>query len=165
MLKRAAAVLLLALPAGCDFDRAPETQVSTARSEEEPGVTTHRVRTVATETATSATDRPVEGRALELESSSEITVPRSNVFKVELLSSAGTGFAWTAILPKGAPLEMVGEPVTTPVDRGVMGGRVQWVFTFQPTSAGGCEVRFELGRPWDKGTPAAKKATLKVTVQ
>ena len=165
MLKRLAATLAIASLAACDAERGPSSELSTSRSQQEIGVTTHRVRTVAAETATSATDRPVEGRVLELESSTDITVPRSNLFKVELLSNAGTGYGWTATLPKDAPLEQVGEPEMRPVDRGVMGGRVQWVFTFQPLRAGSCEVRFDLARPWEKGVASAKTATLLVTVQ
>ena len=167
MLSRAVAATLLVVAAiaGCDADRGPATELSTARSEQEMGVTTHRVRNLATETATSATEKPVEGRVLELESSRDITVPRGNLFKVELLANAGTGHAWTATLPKDAVLQQVGEPEARPVDRGVMGGRVQWVFTFQPLRSGSCEVRFDLARPWEKGVASAKTATLLVTVQ
>lgn len=161
----AAAMMVAAAMVACDADRGPASELSTARSEQEIGVTTHRVRNLATETATSATEKPVEGRVLELESSRDITVPLGNVFKVELLANAGTGFAWNATLPKDSVLQQVGEPLARPVDRGVMGGRVQWVFTFQPLRPGSCEVRFDLTRPWEKGVPSAKTASLLVTVR
>ena len=165
MLTRLALAAAVAALVACDADSGPATELSSARSVQEQGVTTHRVRNLATETATSATERPVEGRVLELEGSRDITVPRANLFKVELIANAGTGMAWSAVLPKGAPLEQVGEPATRPIDRGVMGGRVQWQFTFRPVGEGRCDIVFNLGRPWETGVAPAKTATLHVTVQ
>lgn len=165
MLKRLASVLACAALAACDADGGPATELSTARSTDEAGVTTHRVRNLATETATSATERPVEGRVLELEGSRDISVPRGNLFKVELIANAGTGQAWTVVMPKVSPLEQVGEPITRPIDRGVMGGRVQWQFTFRPVGEGSCSLVFNLARPWEQGAAPAKTATLRVTVQ
>ena len=165
MLTRAAAALVVAALAACDADTGPATELSSARSADEIGVTTTRVRNLATETATSATDRPIEGRVLELEGSRDVSVPRGNLFKVELLANAGTGMVWTAALPKVSPLEQVGEPVTRPVDRGVVGGRVQWQFTFRPIGPGSCDLVFNLARPWESGAAPAKTATLRVTVE
>lgn len=165
MLSRVAAAIATLVLVACDADSGPATELSTARSEQEIGVTTHRVRNLATETATSATERPVEGRVLELEGSRDIVLPRGNLFKVELIANAGTGFAWTVDVPKVCPLEQVGEPVTRPIDRGVMGGRVQWQFTFRPVGEGSCNLVFNLLRPWEPGAAPSKTATLHVTVQ
>jgi predicted secreted protein len=165
VLTRAAAALVVAALAACDADSGPATELSSARSSEEIGVTTHRVRNLATETATSATERPVEGRVLEIEGSRDVVVPRGNLFRVELLANAGTGHAWRVEMPGVSPLEQVGEPVTRPVDRGVMGGRVQWQFTFRPVGSGSCDLVFNLVRPWESGVAPAKTATLHVTVQ
>ena len=165
MLNRVAAAIAIMALAACDADSGPATELSSARSVEEVGVTTHRVRNLATETATSATEKPVEGRVLELEGSRDIVLPRGNLFKVELIASAGTGHAWTVDVPKLSPLEQVGEPSTRPIDRGVMGGRVQWQFTFRPVGEGSCSLVFNLVRPWEPGAVPAKTATLRVTVQ
>jgi len=154
---------LLAL-ASCDADRGPDTELASARSSNEMGVTTHRVLSLATETATSATDKPVEGRVLGLESTREVDVPLGNIFRVELQGTSGTGYIWNCKLPADAPLKLVGEASTRPIDRGVMGGRVLWVFTFQPQRAGMCVLTFDLARPWETGVPSVKTTSLTVSV-
>jgi len=148
----------------CDADSGPATELASARSAKEAGVVTHRVRGLATETATSATNKPVEGRVLDLESSREVAVPMDQVFKVELVANSGTGFEWTCRMPADSVLKQAGPPATRPIDRGVMGGRVLWVFAFQPQRAGSSAITFDLVRPWETGVPAAKTTTLTVTV-
>lgn len=148
----------------CDSDSGPATELASARSTQEAGVVTHRVRGIATETATSATNKPVEGRVLDLESSREVTVPMDQLFKVELVANSGTGFEWTCKMPADCVLKQVGAPTARPIDRGVMGGRVLWVFTFQPQRAGSSAITFNLMRPWETALPAAKTSTLTVTV-
>jgi len=148
----------------CDADSGPATELASARSAQEAGVVTHRVRGIATETATSATNKPVEGRVLDLESSREVTVPMDQLFKVELVANSGTGFQWTCKMPPDCVLQQVGAPTTRPIDRGVMGGRVLWVFTFKPQRTGSSAITFNLLRPWETGLPAAKTSTLTVTV-
>lgn len=148
----------------CDSDSGPATELASARSTQEAGVVTHRVRGIATETATSATNKPVEGRVLDLESSREVAVPMDQMFKVELVANAGTGFEWTCKMPADCVLKQSGPPTTRPIDRGVMGGRVLWVFTFQPQRPGSSAITFNLMRPWETSLPAAKTSTLTVTV-
>ena len=148
----------------CDADSGPATELASARSTQEAGVVTHRVRGIATETATSATNKPVEGRVLDLESSREVAVPMDQVFKVELVANSGTGFEWTCRMPADSVLKQAGAPTTRPIDRGVMGGRVLWVFAFQPQRVGNSAITFNLVRPWETGVPAAKTTTLTVTV-
>jgi predicted secreted protein len=164
VLNRLAACLACAVLAACDADRGPETELSSARSERGAGVTVHQIRGLATENATTATDRPVEGRVLELESSREVHVPMGDVFKVELVAASGTGHEWTCKVPPEAPLLLSSAPQRTPIDRGVMGGRVRWTFSFIPQRPGTCDLAFELVRPWEKGMSPAKSATLKVIV-
>jgi predicted secreted protein len=165
VLTRFAACLACAALVACDADRGPETELSSARSERGPGVTVHQIRGLATETATTATDRPVEGRVLELESSREVHVPMGDVFKVELIAASGTGHEWTCRMPADAPLLLSGLPERTPIDRGVMGGRVRWIFSFIPQRPGTCDLAFELSRPWEKGVAPSKSATLRVFVE
>ena len=148
----------------CDADSGPATELASARSAQEAGVVTHRVRGLATETATSATNKPVEGRVLDLESSREVTVPMDQLFKVELVANSGTGFEWFCKMPADCVLQQAGAPTTRPIDRGVMGGRVLWVFTFKPQRTGSSAITFNLLRPWETGLPAAKTTTLTVTV-
>ena len=148
----------------CDADSGPATELASARSAQEAGVVTHRVRGIATETATSATNKPVEGRVLDLESSREVTVPMDQLFKVELVTNSGTGFEWFCKMPADCVLQQAGAPTTRPIDRGVMGGRVLWVFTFKPQRTGSSAITFNLLRPWETGLPAAKTSTLTVTV-
>lgn len=150
--------------AACDADSGPATELASARSAQESGVVTHRVRGLATETATSATNKPVEGRVLDLESSREVAVPMGQVFKVELVANSGTGFEWTCRMPPDCVLKQSGPPATRPIDRGVMGGRVLWVFAFEPQRIGGSAITFNLVRPWETGVPAAKTTTLTVNV-
>ncbi len=164
MLNRLAACLACAALVACDADQGPETELASARSESGPGVTVHQIRGLATETATSATERPVEGRVLELESSREVTVPMGDVFKVQLVANAGTGHEWTCQIPKDAPLSPSGAPQRAPIDRGVMGGRVRWTFSYTPLRPGSCELAFDLVRPWEKGALPSKTTTLKVNV-
>jgi len=164
VLSRLAACLACAALVACDADQGPETELASARSETGPGVTVHQIRGLATETATSATERPVEGRVLELESSREVTVPMGDVFKVELVANSGSGHQWTCQLPSDAPLSPSGEPQRAPIDRGVMGGRVRWTFAYTPLRPGSCDLVFNLVRPWEKGAPASKTTTLKVNV-
>jgi hypothetical protein len=164
VLKWPAACLACVALLACDADQGPETELASARSETGPGVTVHQIRGLATETATSATERPVEGRVLELESSREVTVPMGDVFKVELVANSGSGHQWTCQMPQDAPLSLSGEPQRTPIDRGVMGGRVRWTFSYTPLRPGSCELVFNLVRPWERGAPASKTTTLKVSV-
>jgi predicted secreted protein len=164
VLNRLAACLACVVLAGCDSDSGPQTELASARAEAGPGVTVHQVRGLATENATSATDKPVEGRVLELESSREVTVPMGDVFKVQLVANSGTGYSWTVRMPADAPLSQSGEPARTPIDRGVMGGRVRWTFTFTPLRPGTFDLGFDLVRPWEKGVAPAKTVTLRVTV-
>ena len=164
MLRALAACLACAALAGCDTEQGPETELVSARSDAGMGVTVHRIRGLATETATSATERPVEGRVLELESSRYVSVPMGDVFQVEVVANSGTGHAWTCRLPADAPLQSNGDPQRAPIDRGVMGGRVRWTFRFTPLRPGTCDVTFDLMRPWEKGVAPAKTATLHVTV-
>jgi predicted secreted protein len=164
VLTRFAACLACAALVACDADRGPETELASARSEQGFGVTVHRVRGLATENATSATDRPVEGRVLELESSRDVVVPLGDTFKVELVANSGSGHAWTIRLPGDAVLEPLGEPARAPIDRGVMGGRVRWTFAFRPVRPGTCDLGFDLVRPWEAGATPEKTVTLHVTV-
>jgi predicted secreted protein len=155
---------LAVAPWACDADSGPATELASARSAPEAGVVTHRVRGVATETATSATSKPVEGRVLDLESSREVSVPMGQVFKVELVANSGTGFEWSCAASADCVLRQAGAPMVRPIDRGVMGGRVLWVFSFEPQRTGNCAITFNLARPWEAGTPAAKTTTLTVSV-
>ena len=164
MLKWWAACLACVALIACDADQGPETELVSARSETGPGVTVHQIRGLATENATSATERPVEGRVLELESSREVTVPMGDVFKVELVANSGSGHQWTCKIPPDAPLSPSGEPQRTPIDRGVMGGRVRWTFSYTPLRPGSCDLVFDLVRPWEKGSAPSKTTTLKVHV-
>jgi hypothetical protein len=67
-------------------------------------------------------------------------------------------------MPADCVLQQAGAPTTRPIDRGVMGGRVLWVFTFKPQRTGSSAITFNLLRPWETGLPAAKTTTLTVTV-
>lgn len=165
MLKRLCAIsVAVAVMSACDWESGPVTEISTAQGAVEQGVITHRVRNIATETATSATDKPVEGRVLDLESSREVSVPINYLFKVELPANAGTGYVWNCTLPGDAPLKVIGQPSTRPIDRGVMGGRMIWTFTLEPTSIGVCQVQFALAHPWESGVAPVKTASLTVHV-
>ena len=164
MLKRLAPVLLLAV-AACDMDRGPETELASSRSGQDAGVVTHRVSGLATETATSATDVPVEGRVLQLEGSREVRVPMGQLLRVELQANAGTGFVWRCVPPADAVVRQVGDPSSRPIDRGVMGGRMHWILTFEPVRQGTSTLAFELVRPWDKAAVPAKTASVTVHVE
>jgi predicted secreted protein len=151
-------------PIACDADQGPAVERASDRAPDEPGVVTHRVRGLATETATSATDRPVEGKVLDLEGSREVTVPMGQLLRVELQANAGTGYVWQCREPADGVVQSVGAPSSRPIDRGVMGGRVMWILSFRPVRPGSCELVFELVRPWERGVDPAKTATVTVHV-
>ncbi len=166
MLKRfTPPALALMLPlAACDADRGPEADLASARSGHEIGVVTHRVSGLATETATSATDRPVEGRVLQLEGSRDVRVPMGQLLRIELQANAGTGHVWQCKPPTESVLQQLGEPSSRPIDRGVLGGRILWILTFEPVRPGTTVLPFELVRPWEKGVAPAKTASVIVHV-
>jgi len=138
--------------------------LASARSGHEICVVTHRVSGLATETATSATDRPVEGRVLQLEGSRDVHVPMGQLLRIELQANAGTGHVWRCRPPDDAVVKQLGEPSSRPIDRGVLGGRILWILTFEPLRPGTSTLSFELVRPWDKGVAPAKTATVTVHV-
>jgi len=158
-----AACLVLA-PVACDADQGPAVERAADRAPDEPGVVTHRVRGLATETATTATDRPVEGKVLDLEGSREVTVSMGQLLRVELQANAGTGYVWQCREPADGAVQSIGAPSSRPIDRGVMGGRVMWILSFRPVRPGDCELVFELVRPWEQGADPAKTATVTVHV-
>ncbi len=163
MLSRLGPVLLVAV-AACDADHGPSADLAAARSSQEMGVVTHRVSGLATETATSATDRPVEGRVLQLEGSREVRVPMGQLLRIELQANAGTGYVWRCRPPAEAVVKQLGEPSSRPIDRGVLGGRLLWILTFEPVQPGTSMLAFELVRPWEKGVAPAKTAEVTVHV-
>jgi predicted secreted protein len=163
LLKRLVPLLLVAA-AACDADHGPSGDLASARSGQELGVVTHRVSGLATETATSATDQPVEGRVLQLEGSRDVRVPMGQLLRIELQANAGTGYVWQCRMPSGAVVRQLGEPSSRPIDRGVMGGRLLWILTFEPIQPGTSTLAFELVRPWEKGVPPAKTAQVVVHV-
>jgi predicted secreted protein len=158
------ATCLTLVPLACDADQGPAVEQAADRVPDEPGVVTHRVRGLAAETATSATDRPVEGKVLDLEGSREVSVPMGQLLRVELQANAGTGYVWQCREPADGAVRSVGSPSSRPIDRGVMGGRVMWILSFRPVRPGDCELLFELVRPWEQGVAPAKTASVMVHV-
>jgi len=158
------ATCLTLVPLACDADQGPAVEQAADRVPDEPGVVTHRVRGLATETATSATDRPVEGKVLDLEGSREVPVPMGQLLRIELQANAGTGYVWRCRPPADAVVKQLGEPSSRPIDRGVLGGRLLWILTFEPVQPGTSMLAFELVRPWEKGVAPAKTAEVTVHV-
>jgi len=158
------ATCLTLVPLACDADQGPAVEQAADRVPDEPGVVTHRVRGLATETATSATDRPVEGKVLDLEGSREVSVPMGQLLRIELQANAGTGYVWRCRPPAEAVVKQLGEPSSRPIDRGVLGGRLLWILTFEPVQPGTSMLAFELVRPWEKGVAPAKTAEVTVHV-
>jgi predicted secreted protein len=105
-----------------------------------------------------------QGEVLDLENSLDKTLVVGEEFKVALESNAGTGYQWQCQLTND-PIILVDEPPElTPIDTGVVGGRVRTIFVVHGKSVGTVKVSFVLVRPWEKNTAPAKALTLTLTV-
>ncbi len=80
--------------------------------------------------------------------------------------TAGTGFSWTLDSGQSTGLSCValsgGESVT-PAERVGGAGEQQWRIEAQ--AIGQAELVFEYRRPWESDAPAAKSATVRVSVR
>jgi len=85
---------------------------------------------------------------------------------VEAKGNATTGHAWTA---RAVPdcLAPVGEPayVQDPSDARRVGVGGRFLLTFEARKAGEGELVLTYARPWEKDTPPAETATVRVTVR
>lgn len=85
---------------------------------------------------------------------------------VEAKGNPTTGYTWAA---KGIPdcLAMVGEPayIQDPSDERRVGVGGRFLLTFEARKAGEGQLVLVYARPWEKDTPPAETATLRVTVR
>lgn len=94
-----------------------------------------------------------------------LTLQPGEIFRVELLSASGTGYAWNL---SGEPRLVKATPVTAalPVDNGLCGGSLRETYIMAAGDKPGTEtICFAFARPWETGIPAAKTLTISVTVQ
>jgi inhibitor of cysteine peptidase len=94
-----------------------------------------------------------------------IQVTAGKPFAIRFPSSPGTGFSWEFVRPPDKEmLEFLGEKVEEP-ERGLLGGQVFVIWTFQALAAGDTEISLKYLRPWEKEVPPAKKHVFKVQIR
>ena len=105
-----------------------------------------------------------QGEVLDLENSLDKSIVVGEEFKVALESNAGTGYEWQCQLKENAILLVQTPPEISPVDTGVVGGRVRTIYVVQGKSVGKVSVSFVLVRSWEKNVAPSKIVTLTLTV-
>ena len=105
-----------------------------------------------------------QGEVLDLENSLDKSIVVGEEFKVALESNAGTGYEWQCQLKENAILLVQTPPEISPVDTGVVGGRVRTIYVLQGTSVGKVSVSLVLVRSWEKNVAPSKIVTLTLTV-
>ena len=96
-----------------------------------------------------------------------LTLQPGELFRVELLSAAGTGYSWKI---EGEPILVKASQITDsqPVsaDKNLCGGPVRDTYLLKAGDELGTEtIRFSFARPWEAGKLATKTLAITVTVQ
>ena len=126
-----------------------------------PIMAIRRLSSVKLDAANSSID---QGAVLDLENSLDRSISVGEEFKVALESNAGTGYEWQCQLKENAILLVQTPPEISPVDTGVVGGRVRTIYVLQGKSVGKVSVSFVLVRSWEKNVAPSKIVTLTLTV-
>ena len=126
-----------------------------------PIMAIRRLSSVKLDAANSSID---QGAVLDLENSLDRSISVGEEFKVALESNAGTGYEWQCQLKENAILLVQTPPEISPVDTGVVGGRVRTIYVLQGKSVGKVNVSFVLVRSWEKNVAPSKIVTLTLTV-
>ncbi len=126
-----------------------------------PIMAVRRLSSVKVDAANSSID---QGQFLDLETSLERSIVVGEEFKVALESNAGTGYEWQCLLGNDACITVDLPPEISPIDTGVVGGRVRTIFVLYGKSLGNLKVSFVLVRAWEKNIAPSKTLTLTLTV-
>jgi predicted secreted protein len=86
-------------------------------------------------------------------------------FTVRLNSNRTTGYQWRPAEPVDEHVVKPARSEYVPFDTTAVGGGGEEVWTFLAVGKGDTEITMEYARPWEKGQPALKTATIKVSVR
>ncbi|MET0628304.1 MAG: protease inhibitor I42 family protein [Acidimicrobiia bacterium] len=112
------------------------------------------------DTTNATSDGPSDGVPTYTEDDTDITVALEHAFVIELPSTAGTGYEWTAVTnPKLQ--QMTTEQVPGGSQPGAQGTQR---ITFRSQGTGSTTLVLNYARSFEQGVPPAKTATFDVTI-
>jgi inhibitor of cysteine peptidase len=99
--------------------------------------------------------------------SAAVQIQPGGTVEISLDGNPTTGYSWFIVKPADPKILVVSEIKYTqnPAPRGMVGVGGSFKLTGKALAKGKTTLAFEYKRPWEKNTPAARTATVEVTVQ
>jgi inhibitor of cysteine peptidase len=93
-----------------------------------------------------------------------VTAQVGDQFAVTLDSNPSTGYSWQSVGFDHSVVNLISSEFKRG-DRRMPGGGGKQIWTFKAVGAGSTTISFRYVRPWEKDAPAAKTASVGVTVR